>query len=258
MTRRLGPRRVAAGLARRLPRRPFRYLLPYALVRPIARFWLTVVAADRDPRRAMRRLLEVHQDAYDQVDLGAIRYDGGVHAKHRLTRYHDFFVERINPGERVLDVGCGKGELAYDIADRAGAIVVGIDVNPWSLGFARERFAHPGVTYVEADVHGYEPEAPFDAVVMSNVLEHIEDRVELLRHLLETARPRRLLVRVPVLARDWIVPLRKELGLRYFGEETHVTEYDREQLREELAQAGFELTELVEVWSELWAEARPA
>jgi 2-polyprenyl-3-methyl-5-hydroxy-6-metoxy-1,4-benzoquinol methylase len=74
----------------------------------------------------MRRLLQAYQDAYVGIDLGAIAYDEGVHAKHRLTRYHDFFVERIRPGERVLDVGCGKGELAHDIAERSGATVVAI------------------------------------------------------------------------------------------------------------------------------------
>ena len=75
----------------------------------------------------------------------------GVHAKHRLTRYHDFFVDRIEQGERVLDVGCGKGELAHDIAERTGANVTAIDANPWMLEFARKRSAHPRVTYVQAD-----------------------------------------------------------------------------------------------------------
>jgi len=254
---RLTPRRIASGVARRIPRRPFRILLPYPVLRPFFRFWLSVVAADPDPRRAMRRLLDLHQDAYDRVDLAAIRYDGGVHVKHRLTRYHDFFVERVRPGERVLDVGCGKGELAHDLAERAGASVVGIDVNPWSLAFARERFAHSRVAFVEVDATEYVPEEPFDAVVMSNVLEHVERRVELLRRLVETARPSRLLIRVPVLERDWIVPLRRELDLRYFSEPTHVTEYDPEGLRAELEQAGLGVAELKQVWGELWVEARP-
>lgn len=205
----------------------------------------------------MVRLLHVHQDTYDRVDLAAIRYDGGVHAKHRLTRYHDFFVERVRPGDRVLDVGCGKGELAYDLADRAGATVVGIDTNPWSLEFARQRFVHPGLVFVNADGHDYVPDAPFDAVVLSNVLEHIDDRVALLRRLVQVATPASVLIRVPVLRRDWIVPLRQELGLPYFSEETHVTEYDREQMEDELESAGLRVVELIQVWGELWVEAKP-
>src|SRR5204862_6804994 len=113
---------------------------------------------------------------------------GGVHAKHRLTAYHDFFVQRVEPRERVLDVGCGKGELALDLAERTGAHVVGVDVSPRYLAFARERSSHPNVEYVEADVLTWRPEEPFDAVVLSNVLEHVDRRVELLPPLVDTAR----------------------------------------------------------------------
>ena len=51
----------------------------------------------------------------------------------------------------MLDVGCGKGELASRVAERCGATVIAIDASPWMLEFARARFAHPGVTYVQAD-----------------------------------------------------------------------------------------------------------
>ena len=120
-------RRLVRGLGRRVPRRPFRYLMPAWLVRGPYRFWLSVVAADPDRRRAVRELLELEAETRRQLDAVAIRYDDGVHAKHRLTAYHDFFVERVREGERVLDVGSGKGELAHDLAVRAGAVVVGID-----------------------------------------------------------------------------------------------------------------------------------
>ena len=52
------------------------------------------------------------------VDLGAIDYDDGVHAKHRLTALPRLLRRPHRRGERVLDVGCGKGELAHDIAER--------------------------------------------------------------------------------------------------------------------------------------------
>ena len=203
----------------------------------------------------MRQLLEVYQDAYVGADLGAIAYDDGIHAKHRLTRYHDFFVERIRPGERVLDVGCGKGELAYDVAERAGATVIAIDASPWMLEFARQHKAHPRVTYVQADAVDYVPEEPVDVAILSNVLEHIGPRGELLRALREQAGARRLLVRVPVLDRDWTVPLRRELGLPYFSDPEHKVEYDPQLLREELTDGGWEMGEPSLVWGEIWVEA---
>jgi len=57
----------------------------------------------------VRELLVTYDDVYREVDLAAIAYEGGVHPKHRLTRYHDFFVERVRTGELVLDIGSGKG-----------------------------------------------------------------------------------------------------------------------------------------------------
>ena len=96
-------RRIAGGFARRIPLRPLRVVFPYAVWRPLFRTWLGTIRAQPDKRKAMRQLLEVYGDAYVGADLGAIAYDGGVHAKHRLMRYHDFFVERVEVGERVLD-----------------------------------------------------------------------------------------------------------------------------------------------------------
>jgi SAM-dependent methyltransferase len=250
-----GPRRIAGGLARRVPLRPLRVLLPYALWRPLFRLWLAVLRADPDRARAVRRLLEVHGDAWYAMDRASIAYDGGIHPKHRLTRYHDFFVERVRPGERVLDVGCGKGELAHDLAERAEADVVAIDTSRWALDFARSRSAHPRVSYVEADATGYVPEQPVDVAVLSNVLEHIAPRVALLRSLREDAGARRLLIRVPQLERDWIVPLRRELGLPYFSDRTHELEYSPEALAAELAEAGWRMGEPALVWGEIWVEA---
>ena len=36
----------------------------------------------------------------------------GEHPKHKLTRYHDFFIEHIADGAHVLDVGCGCATAA--------------------------------------------------------------------------------------------------------------------------------------------------
>jgi len=257
MRQRLTPRRVAAAAARRFPRAPFRHLLPAGLLRPLLRFWLSVIAAQPNRRKAMRELLEIYDGTYPFVDHAAISYDGGVHVKHRLTGYHDFFVDRVRPGERVLDVGSGKGELAHDLVIRSGAAVVGIDNDPAHLAFARSHFSHERLEFLEGDVLEQLPEGRFDVVVMSNVLEHVAPRIELLRRLLDSAAPSRVLVRVPVLARDWMVPLRRELGLPYFSDLGHCVEYDPERLRAELADAGLEVKELILVWGEIWASAEP-
>jgi SAM-dependent methyltransferase len=241
-----------------VPRAPFRFVLPTRLLRHPFRFWLSVVAAQPDRRRAVRELLLTYDDVYRALDQASIAYDGGVHVKHRLTRYHDFFVDRVRPGERVLDVGSGKGELAHDLVTRSGAMVVGVDNNPHHVAFARARFADERFEIVEGDVLAVLPDGHFDVVVMSNVLEHLDGRVELLRRIVESARPSRILLRVPVYARDWTVPLKQEVGLPWFSDPDHEVEYDPESLRAELAEAELAVSELTLVWGEIWAVAEPA
>ncbi len=73
----------------------------------------------------------------------------------------------------VLDVGCGNGEIAAGLA-RAGRRVVAIDSSARAVGRARER----GVSAREACFPAFEPapgEAPFDAVLFSRSLHHIDD-----------------------------------------------------------------------------------
>jgi SAM-dependent methyltransferase len=253
--RRWTARRVAGGVGRRIPLRPLRVLFPYGLSRQIFRLWLATIRSQPDREKAMRELLDVYADAYVGMDRGAVGYGDGEHPKHRLTGYHDFFVQRVRPGERVLDVGCGIGSVAHDVAERSEATVVGLDVSPWSLAVAREKFAHPRVTYVQADVLTYEPSAPFDVAILSNVLEHVEPRVELLRALRERMRASLLLVRVPALDRDWTVPLRRELGLAYFSDPSHELEYTPDLLRAELRDGGWKMSEPILAWGEIWAEA---
>jgi 2-polyprenyl-3-methyl-5-hydroxy-6-metoxy-1,4-benzoquinol methylase len=187
--------------------------MPVWIWRPLFRFWLSVVRADPDRGRAVKELLVTYDDAYRALDLAAIDYDEGVHPKHRLTRYHDFFVERVNPGETVLDIGTGKGELAHDLVARGGASVVVVDHDPSHLAYARANFVDERLEFRDGDVIEGIPPGHFDVVVLSNVLEHLGPRVEFLARVVESATPRCVLLRVPLYERDWTVPLKAEVGL---------------------------------------------
>jgi 2-polyprenyl-3-methyl-5-hydroxy-6-metoxy-1,4-benzoquinol methylase len=206
------------------------------------------------PADAMRELLTIEQDLSGTIDLVALDYDRGVHVKHRLMRYHDFFVDRIAAGERVLDVGCGYGAVAHSVATRAGAQVVGLDMVDDNVARARARFAHERLTFVVGAAPDHLPPGPFDVVIASNVLEHIDDRLRFLTTIQRQLAPRRWLIRVPMIDRDWRVPLRQELGLRHFSDPTHCTEYTRESFEREMAAAAFAVRHLQVNWGEIWAE----
>ncbi len=212
--------------------------------------------ADKLPAdEALRFLFRLDAELYQLQGRKATDYGGGTHTKHRHLRYHDFFVDRIGAGDRVLDIGCGNGALARDVAERAGARVVAIDHSSANIAAAREQHAHPQVTYQVADALKEVPEGPFSAVILSNVLEHLTDRPVFLRQLAETTGAKRFLIRVPLFERDWRVPLKQELGVEWRLDPTHVTEHTLESFAEEMADAGLTVVHQEVRWGEIWAEA---
>ena len=221
--------------------------------------WLTGVVRERcvglPPRDSLKFLFDLDAQLYELEGLYACRFGDGLHVKHRLTGYHDFFVERVSQGERVLDVGCGLGALAYDVADRCGARVTGVDISAQSLTQARERFQHPLVEYMMCDVSARLPDGPFDCVLLSNVLEHLQNRVAILVQIRKATGAKKLLVRVPLLERDWRVPLRRELGVEWRLDRTHETEYSLEEFEQELRAGGWRILEQTVKWGEIWAQA---
>ncbi|NJL53882.1 class I SAM-dependent methyltransferase [bacterium] len=207
-----------------------------------------------DPKAGLRSLLELDDHLTNCINQLAVKYDSGIHVKHRLTRYHDFFTERIQAGDRVVDIGCGTGSLAYDIAVKSAAIATGIDIRPASTQLARQCFQHPRLTFIDGDALTYPFNQQFDVVVLSNVLEHIEYRVEFLRRLQTHLQPEKILIRVPMFDRHWRVPLRQELGLFCFSDVTHYTEYTRDSFEQEIEAANLIIRHLQINWGEIWSE----
>jgi SAM-dependent methyltransferase len=209
----------------------------------------------RDPRQGLRRLL-ILQDKLDWItNERAMAYGSGIHPKHRLTRYHDFFIARIPPGSRVLDIGCGYGAVARSIATRViDSTVVGVEVDRTRLAQARSGEVPTNLSFVEGDARHSLPSGPWDVVVLSNVLEHIEDRIGFLSDIVRLAQPHKVLIRVPLFERDWRMPLRRELGVGYFSDPEHFIEHRLDELREEVTAAGLASIEAVTFWGEIWMQ----
>jgi SAM-dependent methyltransferase len=99
---------------------------------------------------------------------------------------------------RVLEIGCATGELIAAIPVEPGGERVGVDISPANVAAARARF--PQVEFFSGDFR-QAPFSGFDAVVMSDVLEHVPDDVGFLR---DAARLGRIvLVNLP-LEDNWL------------------------------------------------------
>jgi trans-aconitate methyltransferase len=85
-----------------------------------------------------------------------------------VTRGGDSLIDLLDPqpGERILDLGCGTGELTDAIAQR-GATAVGLDADKHMLDRARARF--PSIEFVQGDGHDFSL-GEFDAVFSNAAL----------------------------------------------------------------------------------------
>jgi SAM-dependent methyltransferase len=117
-------------------------------------------------------------------------YVGGRDARTFLP----FLLPHLRAGMDVLDVGCGVGSLALDLAPTvAPGRVVGIDVDADQIDAARRSAAERGIANAEFLVGtAYAlpvPDASFDAVYSNAVLLYLRDQVGPLREMRRALRP---------------------------------------------------------------------
>ena len=128
-------------------------------------------------------------------------------------------------GQRVVDVGCGMG-IGTNLLAYWGCHVVGVDVSEEALRVAQALY--PDLTFLPWNITQGPIEPPVDAVVAVEILEHIDDVVSAIRHLLASGRT--LYVSTPNRACP-------RLGQKHPENLFHVREYTPQEMLEFLGSA---------------------
>jgi len=229
-------------------------LLPANLRTKIIMGMFVLDSRNPDPAYGLRRLLTLR----DRLDLvtneRAMAYGNGEHPKHRLTNYHQFFIDHVSNGQRVLDVGCGYGAVARSVANaHPDCTVMGVDQDQPRLTQAQNSDNPCNLSFFEGDATKTLPDGAWDVVILSNVLEHIVDRPGFLKALIASTNAATFLIRVPMFERDWQMPLRRELSVNYYSDDDHKIEHTREELTAEVQAAGLNINIVATPWGEFWA-----
>lgn len=188
------------------------------------------------------------------------RTDFILHAVHQHTA----------PGSQVLDFGCGNGHISYALATR-GFQVMATDVSEKTIAAAKAINAHPHISFQTIKARPHAETKRYQAIICSEVLEHLHDPSALLRtfhHCLagngvlvvtvpNGIGPRELLVTRPVQAmqrragRAWnmVSAIKRSMGYTGITAQSsaedlqHLQFFTRKTLSKLASSTGFAITE---------------
>ncbi len=108
-------------------------------------------------------------------------------------------IANVQPGDRVLDVACGTGDLTHLFARTQAADVTGLDFTPAMLDIARHKLAarpaRAPVTYLEGDAMALPfPDASFDVLSIAFGIRNVTDPARALAEFARVLKPNGRLV----------------------------------------------------------------
>ncbi len=191
------------------------------------------------------------QDSYDQSYYES-RGTARIIARPFDRKHIDRFLKKlaqavpIAPYMSVLDLGCAMGYLSYHLAERC-VRVVGVDVSPEAIDFARRTYVRKNLRFEVADILSWDPGERFDIILFVSLYEHFtraeQDRaLELFKNWLA---PGGMVVAHTITAKSWLGRKRtreKNLGtIDFSGDLTHTCVFSLNDLKEHFHSHGYVL-----------------
>jgi SAM-dependent methyltransferase len=143
---------------------------------------------------------------WDQLARDSDSYGGWGGAYHR--RIEAVIATVVAPGQRVLEIGCGRGEL---LAATRPSVGIGIDLSPEMV--ARAAKAYPSLRFREGDAHDLgDLRESFDVIILSDLINDLWDVQAVFREVRRLSAPHTRIV-LNFYSRLWELPLRAASAL---------------------------------------------
>lgn len=139
------------------------------------------------------RVADVFHSVAARYDVMNDLMSGGI---HRLWKRFTIELAGVRPGQKVLDIAGGTGDLSYAFARRVGddGLVVLADINESMLNVGRDRLTDRGVAgnlqYAQADAQYLPfPDNTFDCITIAFGLRNVTDKDLALASMLRVLKP---------------------------------------------------------------------
>lgn len=148
------------------------------------------------------------KDRISHWDRVAQNPDKGVGAYYH-RRLQDVLQLIISPGLRVIELGCGRGDLLASVKPSYG---VGVDFSARMIEQARSRY--PDLKFLQADTHEIDIKEKFDFIILSDLVNDLWDVQSVLQNIMSLATSKTRII-VTSYSRLWELPLgcARKIGL---------------------------------------------
>jgi 2-polyprenyl-3-methyl-5-hydroxy-6-metoxy-1,4-benzoquinol methylase len=182
---------------------------------------------------------------YDRkFDVGQVEFTYDL--KLGFASSHTMAIEAVKPGARVLDIGCGQGYVATELAKSANA-VTGVDQ------YIRDSSDNPRIDFKKWDIDANEfpvEVSDYDQIFILDVIEHLKDPEQFMESLRSAAahkRPEIVLTTANVafiITRFMLLLGNFNYGRKGILDRTHTRLFTFKSLRELFQQTGYEILEV--------------
>ena len=154
-----------------------------------------------------RKYREARQNHWDKIARKKDSWKSlGAYYHKRLGQ---LYTRLVSPGQKILEIGCGTGELLAKLKPSVG---VGVDLSDEMVKRATQRF--PKLRFIHADAHELALDDTFDVIILSDLANDLWDVQNVFEGLRNVSTPRTRII-LNMYSRLWELPLffAKLLGL---------------------------------------------